>query len=70
MTRARTYVKRARTTIDEGDTAASRETVEKAVSELDRAVSKGVLHSNNAARKKRRLMARLNSMESEAKPSK
>jgi small subunit ribosomal protein S20 len=30
-----------------------------AISELDSAVSKGVLHKNNAARRKSRLMARL-----------
>lgn len=69
VTRTRTFVKRARTAIGEGDAIVSREAVERAVSELDRAVSKGVLHANNAARKKRRLMARLNSMEAEAEPS-
>ena len=31
-----------------------------AISALDRAVSKGVLHRNNAARRKARLMKRLN----------
>ncbi len=31
-----------------------------AISALDRAVSKGVLHRNNAARRKSRLMKRLN----------
>jgi small subunit ribosomal protein S20 len=31
-----------------------------AISALDRAVSKGVLHRNNAARRKARLMRRLN----------
>ena len=36
------------------------EAVKQAISELDRAVSKGVLHRNNAARRKSRLMARLN----------
>lgn len=36
------------------------EAVRAAVSELDKAVTKGVLHRNNAARRKSRLMARLN----------
>ncbi len=36
-----------------------------AVSALDRAASKGVLHSNNAARRKSRLMKRLNAVEPE-----
>ena len=36
------------------------EAVTAAISQLDRAVSKGVLHRNNAARRKSRLMKRLN----------
>jgi hypothetical protein len=37
-----------------------------AISALDRAVSKGVLHRNNAARRKARLMKRLNAAAPEA----
>ncbi|HEV2238788.1 MAG TPA: 30S ribosomal protein S20 [Ktedonobacterales bacterium] len=37
--------------------------IREAISELDRAVSKGVLHRNNAARRKSRLMARLHKAE-------
>ncbi len=37
------------------------EAVRLAVSELDRAAKKGVLHKNNAARRKSRLMKQLNS---------
>lgn len=36
------------------------ESVRAAVSQLDRAVSKGVLHANGAARRKSRLMKKLN----------
>jgi len=36
------------------------EAVRAAVSELDRAVKKGVIHRNNAARRKSRLMKQLN----------
>ncbi len=36
------------------------ETVRMACAELDKAASKGVLHKNNAARRKSRLMAKLN----------
>ena len=36
------------------------EAVRKAASELDRAAKKGVLHKNNAARRKSRLMKQLN----------
>jgi small subunit ribosomal protein S20 len=36
------------------------EAITQAVSQLDRAASKGVIHANNAARRKSRLMKRLN----------
>jgi small subunit ribosomal protein S20 len=62
MSRMKTYLKRARVAINEGDPVESRQAVEMAVSELDRAVSKGVIHANNAARRKKRLFARLNSL--------
>lgn len=40
-----------------------------AVAALDRAVSKGVLHANNAARRKSRLMMRLNATAQEREPA-
>jgi len=46
--------------IDAGELEAAREAVVVACSNLDRAVSKGVLHSNNAARRKARLTKKLN----------
>ncbi len=70
VTRSRTYVKRAWTVIDEGDFDTARKSVEKAVSELDRAVSKGVIHANNGARRKSRLMVRLNSLKVDSNNSK
>jgi small subunit ribosomal protein S20 len=39
------------------------EAVRKAISELDRAAKKGVIHKNNAARRKSRLMKQLNAAE-------
>ncbi|GHO92130.1 30S ribosomal protein S20 [Reticulibacter mediterranei] len=58
----RTQVTKARQAI--GNTAASAEdaqaAVRVAVSELDRAAKKGVLHKKNAARRKSRLMKQLN----------
>lgn len=56
----RTYVTRARSAIaaDPSDPQ-TEEAIRAAISELDSAVSKGVLHKNNAARRKSRLMARL-----------
>jgi small subunit ribosomal protein S20 len=61
-TRARTYVKTARNVIEEGDLAAAEEAVVKAVRELDIAASKGVIHRNNAARRKSRLMRHLSKL--------
>jgi small subunit ribosomal protein S20 len=40
-----------------------------AVAALDRAASKGVLHRNNAARRKSRLMKRLNTAAKAAPPA-
>lgn len=57
---ARTFVQKARMVIDgkkEGDVA---EVMKNAVSALDKAAEKGVIHKNNAARRKSRLMKRMN----------
>lgn len=51
---ARTAVKKARTAIAAGDPNAP-ELVRKAESALDRAATKGVIHENNASRRKSRL---------------
>jgi len=45
----------------------SEEAVRAAVSELDIAAKKGVIHRNNAARRKSRLMKQLNAINSEKK---
>jgi small subunit ribosomal protein S20 len=58
-TRARTYVKSARAAID-SDPQAAEAATQTALRELDKAVSRGVIHRNNAARRKRRLMKHLN----------
>lgn len=54
---ARTALTVARTAISEGAPEA-KEAVLKAISMLDKAAQKGVLHSNNASRRKGRLMKR------------
>lgn len=59
-TATRGYIKRAQETIVAGDLEAASETTGRAVSILDKAASKGVIHKNNAARRKSRLMAKLN----------
>jgi small subunit ribosomal protein S20 len=57
--RARTFIAKAQETIETGKPQESAEAVRLAVSELDKAAEKGVLHANNAARRKSRLMKRL-----------
>jgi small subunit ribosomal protein S20 len=54
----KTQVTKARGAISSGQEA--EEAVRAAVSELDRAAKKGVIHRNNAARRKSRLMKQLN----------
>ena len=60
---ARTYVRKAEAAIKVGDAQASQEEVLKAIKALDKAASKGVIHKNNAARRKSRLVKKLNSMQ-------
>ena len=61
--RARTYVKKARMAIESGDVEVARTATLQAVSELDKAAQKGVLHDNNASRRKGRLMKQLAALE-------
>jgi small subunit ribosomal protein S20 len=56
----RTLVKKAEFAIADGDQAAADEAVVRAVSMLDRTAGKGIIHPNNAARRKSRLMAKYN----------
>ena len=56
----RTYLSKARSAITAAPAEeTTEEAIRAAISNLDKAVSKGVLHRNNAARRKSRLMARL-----------
>jgi small subunit ribosomal protein S20 len=57
--RLRTAVKELRTALEEGGKPAA-DLLPKTVSEIDKAVQKGVLHRNAAARQKSRLTARVN----------
>ncbi len=58
-TGVRTAIRKARVAIEQRAENAAQQTVA-AVSALDKAVSKGVLHWRNAARRKSRLMRKLN----------
>ena len=64
-TAARSSVKKAETIIAEGDAATAIDAVKRAISTLDRVADKGVIHRNNAARRKSRLMAKLNKLQAE-----
>jgi small subunit ribosomal protein S20 len=63
---ARTFVRRARQAIESQDLDAAREATIAAVSALDKAAEKGILHRNNASRRKSRLMKSLAALESES----
>ena len=65
--RARTHVKKARLAIEEGGIEAAREATQLAISSLDRAATKGILHKNNASRRKSRLMKHLAALEKQTK---
>ncbi len=61
--RARTFVQRARVLILAEEKEQAEKTVGQAVQALDVAASKGVIHKNNAARRKSRLMKQLAKLE-------
>lgn len=57
---ARTAVKKAELAIRAGDQDVAQGAVVHAMSLLDRIATKGIVHRNNAARRKSRLMAKFN----------
>lgn len=59
---ARSFIRKAQTTIKAGALEEAKAETKKAISALDRAVAKGVIHKNNAARRKSRLIKQLNSI--------
>jgi small subunit ribosomal protein S20 len=61
-TEARTFVKKAEVAIASGDAGVAEAATLQAVSVLDRVADKGVIHKNNAARRKSRLMAKYHAM--------
>lgn len=58
--RLRTSIKRLRTALSSGDSKTIQELLPATVSTIDKAVQKGVLHRNAAARYKSRLTTRVN----------
>ncbi len=60
---ARTFVQKARTVIGTGSIDDAKAATVQAISALDHAAGKGVIHKNNAARRKSRLMKQLAALE-------
>jgi small subunit ribosomal protein S20 len=58
----RTFIAKAQKSITDGKEE-SAEAVKMAIISLDKAATKGVIHKNNAARRKSRLMKRLNAVQ-------
>ncbi len=65
-TTARTYIKKARALIAAGEFEQAEEVVRLAEKALDKAAQKGIIHKNNAARRKSRLQIYLNRAKSQA----
>lgn len=63
LSRTRTATKKARSVIASGELDSAIEETRAAVSQLDKAASKGIIHKNTAARQKSRLMKKLASLE-------
>ena len=57
--KARTMVAKALVAVNGGEKESSVEAIRTAISALDKAAAQGVLHKNNAARRKSRLMKHL-----------
>lgn len=65
ISRTRTEVKKARVAIQKGDGEAAAEQTRAAISQLDKAAVKGIIHKRNAARRKSRLMRQLNALQAQ-----
>lgn len=63
--RARTYVAKAREAMESNTPEEAQAALLKAISELDKAAEKGIIHRNNAARRKSRLMKQFNRTQAE-----
>jgi small subunit ribosomal protein S20 len=62
MSTTRTHIKLVRAAIDNGNADEAREALPKAVNALNAAVSKGVIHRNQASRKISRLTLAVNAL--------
>ena len=60
LSQCKTYITKAEGLIFSGELDSAQKAVVTAISSLDRAAEKGIIHPNNAARRKSRLMKKLN----------
>jgi len=58
----RTWIRRFKTAVASGDASAAAEALKVASTKLDKAVSKGVIHKNNAANKKSSMAKKVSSL--------
>ena len=65
-TMCKTNINKAERLIFTGDVNAAQEAVAVAITSLDKAAEKGIIHPNNAARRKSRLMKKYNQMQAQA----
>lgn len=61
-TKLRGQIKKLRTAITSGDANTARTLLSETISVIDKAIQKGVLHQNTAARHKSRLTVKVNSL--------
>lgn len=62
QSRLRTQIKKLRAALTSGDKAQSTELLVPTISSIDKAVNKGILHKNTAARYKSRLTSHVNNL--------
>jgi small subunit ribosomal protein S20 len=65
-TMCKTSITKAERLIFLGDLSAAQEAVAVAITSLDKAAEKGIVHPNNAARRKSRLMKKFNQLQAQA----
>lgn len=63
--KVKTFMKKAKSTIETGDAQAAQQAVTAATSAIDKAAEKGIIHKNAAARHKSRLMRAANKAQAE-----
>lgn len=58
----RTTIKKVLTSVTENNASQAQTALQEAISAIDRAASKNIIHKNNAARKKSQLMRKINAL--------